>query len=116
MIANTVAIAASTAPGTTVFSGYLTNAGLTAAPSKIQISATQQISLGLPANQNVGATSAPAGTGNAISDILRSLAVVANSSTAISSNPRFFHLDAERFSDVELGQPDGCRGKAVRSA
>ena len=92
VIANTVAVASSTAPGTTVFSNYLTNAGRTATQSEVQVSPTQQISLDLPANQNVGAASDPSGTGSAISDILRGLAVVANSSTAISGNPDFATL------------------------
>ena len=92
VIANTIAIASSTAPGVTVFSSYLTNAGLTATPSNVQISPTQGISLDLQANRNTGATSDPSGTGSAVNDILRSLAVVANTSTAISGNPDFASL------------------------
>jgi flagellar hook-associated protein 3 FlgL len=88
VIANTVSIASSTAPGTTVFSGYLTGAGSTAASSQIQISPSQSVSLSFPANQNVGATSDTTTntTGSAVSDILRSLSVLSNlSGTQVST-------------------------------
>jgi flagellar hook-associated protein 3 FlgL len=98
VIANTVSIAASTAPGTTLFSSYLTTpspaGGLGATSSPVQISATQTVTLGLTANQNAGAVSDPsiAGTGSAINDILRSLAVMANSSDTTAANPDFATL------------------------
>ena len=84
VIANTVSIASSTAPGTTVFSSYLTGAGSTAAASQVQISPSHSVSLDIPANQNVGATSDPSTntTGSAISDILRGLSVLSNLSGA----------------------------------
>jgi flagellar hook-associated protein 3 FlgL len=94
IISNTVSIAASTASGTTIFSSYLTGAGASAgstAPVQVQIGPSESVTLDLPANQNVGAVSDPSidGTGNAISDIVRSLAVVANSSSSMVSNPDF---------------------------
>jgi flagellin-like hook-associated protein FlgL len=97
VIANTVSIAASTAAGTTIFSSYLTGAGATSgstAPVQVQIGPSQSVTLDLPANQNVGAVSDPSinGTGDAISDIMRSLAVVANSTSGMVSNPDFSTL------------------------
>jgi flagellar hook-associated protein 3 FlgL len=94
VIANTVGIAASTAAGTTVFSSYLAGAGTTAPPVTVAIGNSQHVTLDLPANSNVGAVSDPAinGTGNAISDIMRSLAVIANSTDSMSGNPDFATL------------------------
>ena len=94
VIANTVAIASSAAPGTTVFSAYLTGAGATANAVTVQISDFQQVILDLPANRNVGAVSEPAiaGTGNAMSDIIRSLSVIANATDAMTANPDFATL------------------------
>jgi flagellin-like hook-associated protein FlgL len=94
VIANTVAIAGSAAAGTTVFSNYLTGAGATAAPVTVQIANAEQVTLDLPANRNSGAVSDPAinGTGSAISDIMRSLAVVANSTDSMAGNPDFATL------------------------
>jgi flagellar hook-associated protein 3 FlgL len=98
VIANTVSIAASTAAGTTLFSSYLTTpspaGGLGATATPVQISATQTATIGLTANQNAGAVSDPSidGTGSAINDILRSLAVMANSSDTTSANPDFATL------------------------
>lgn len=91
VIANTVAIAQDTAPGTTIFSSYLTGAGAGAAPGTIQIGKSQKVSLDLPANRNTGATSNPSvsGTGSAMNDILRSLSVIANGTGAMASNPDF---------------------------
>jgi flagellar hook-associated protein 3 FlgL len=97
-ISNTVAIASSTTAGTTLFSSYLTTAapagGLGATANQIQISDTQTVALGMTANQNAGATSDPSinGTGSAINDILRSLAVLANSTTATASSAGFSTL------------------------
>ena len=94
VISNTVAIASSTTPGTTVFSNYLTGPGASAGAVTIQIAESERISLDLPANRNVGAVSDPAiaGTGNAISDIMRSLSVIANSTGAMAANPDFATL------------------------
>ena len=97
VISNTTSIAASTAPGTTIFSGYLTGAGATSGstnPVQVQIGPGQSVTLDLPANQNVGGVSDPSinGTGNAISDIVGSLAVIANSTSAMISNPDFSTL------------------------
>jgi flagellar hook-associated protein 3 FlgL len=94
VIANTVAIAASPTAGTTIFSAYLTGANASAAPGTIPIADNQQVSLDLPANRNAGAVSDPAiaGTGNAISDVMRSLAVLANSTGAMAANPDFTAL------------------------
>ena len=91
VIASTVAIAQDITPGTTIFSSYLTGAGAGAAPGTIQIGDSQKVSLDLPANRNVGATSDPSinGTGSAINDILRSLSVIANGTGAMASNPDF---------------------------
>lgn len=92
VIASTAAIASSTNPATSVFSAYLLGAG--AAPATITISDTESISLGLTANKNTGAISDPAiaGTGSAIGDILRGLAVVANTSGTLAANPDFSAL------------------------
>lgn len=89
VIANTVSIASSTAPGTTPFSRYLSGPGLTAATVTVEIASSQRVALDLPANRNVGAVSDPAisGTGNAISDIMRSLSVMANATGAMATNP-----------------------------
>ena len=94
VIATTVSVAASTAPGTTIFSNYLTGAGATAAPTKVQIGPSNSVVLDLPANRNVGAISALSinGTGSAINDVLRSLAVMANSTSSMASNPDFSTL------------------------
>jgi flagellar hook-associated protein 3 FlgL len=94
VIANTVGIAKSTAAGTTVFSSYLAGAGTTAPPVTVAIGDSQSVTLSLPANSNAGAVSDPAinGTGNAISDIMRSLAVIANSTDSMSGNPDFATL------------------------
>lgn len=91
VIANTVSAAASTAAGTTIFSSYLTGAGLSAAPATVKIGASNSVALDLPANQNVGVTSDPSinGTGSAMNDIIRGLAVMANSTGAMASNPDF---------------------------
>lgn len=98
IIANTVAIASDTSAGTTVFSAYLTVTGTTAPLGEVQIGDAERVSLDLPANRNAGAVSDPAGTGSAMSDILRSLAVVANSTPAMRANPDFGTLmrDAAR--------------------
>jgi len=100
VIANTVSIASSTAAGTTVFSAYLTGAGASAGAVTVQVSDFQRVTLDLPANRNVGAASdlAISGTGNAISDIMRSLAVIANTTGAMAANPDFTALmkDATR--------------------
>jgi flagellar hook-associated protein 3 FlgL len=94
VIAATVATAASTAAGTTIFSPYLAGTGSTASPVTVQIGPSNSVTLDLPANRNVGAVSDPSinGTGNAISDIMRSLAVMANSTTAMAGNPDFLTL------------------------
>jgi flagellar hook-associated protein 3 FlgL len=94
MIANTVAIASSTAAGTTIFSPYLAAVGTTATPVTVRIGPSDNVILDLPANRNVGAVSDPSinGTGSAISDIIRSLAVMANSTSAMASNPDFQKL------------------------
>jgi flagellar hook-associated protein 3 FlgL len=91
VIANTVGIAASTATGTTVFSSYLTGAGAAAPPVTVRVANSEQVTLDLPANRNVGGVSDPAihGTGSAIGDIMRSLAVVANSTGSMVGNPDF---------------------------
>jgi len=91
VIASTVAIAKD--PAASVFSTYLTSAAAATAPlATIQIGASNSVTLDLPANRNVGASSDPAGTGNAISDIMRSLAVVANSTGSMAGNPDFATL------------------------
>lgn len=94
VIANTVAIASSTAAGTTVYSSYLTGAGAneSANPQTVKIGDSQSVTLDLPANQNVGATSDPNGTGSAISDAMRALSVLANSNSDMASNPDFTTL------------------------
>lgn len=95
VIASTVAIASSTDPATSIFSSYLNGPGASAAPATVKVSDTQSVSLGVVANANVaGVISDPtiSGTGSAISDILRGLAVVANSSTTMASNPDFSAL------------------------
>src|ERR1700710_715274 len=91
VVAATVSAAASTAAGTTIFSSYLTGPGATAATTRVQIGPSESVTLDLPANRNVGAVSDPSinGTGSAISDIVRSLAVMANSTTAMANNPDF---------------------------
>ena len=60
----------------------------------IQISDSQSVTLALPANQNAGAVSDPSinGTGSAINDILRGLAVLANTSDTTAANPDFATL------------------------
>jgi flagellin-like hook-associated protein FlgL len=91
VIASTVAIAQD--PAASVFSTYLTSPAASTAPlATVQIADSNTVTLDLPANRNVGATSDPAGTGNAISDIMRSLAVVANSTGGMASNPDFATL------------------------
>ena len=95
VISNTVATASSTDPATSLFSAYLLSSGATATPAQVQVSDTQAVSLGMTANANLpGVVSDPsiAGTGSAMSDILRGLAVLANSTTAIASNPDFATL------------------------
>ena len=95
VIASTVATAGSTDPATSIFSSYLNGAGAGTATAKVQVSDTQSVTLGVIANRNVaGVTSDPAigGTGSAMSDILRGLAVLANSSAAMSANPDFAAL------------------------
>ena len=91
VIASTVSIASSTASGTTVFSAYLSSTAAGAALPSLQVSDFQRVVVDLPANRNVGAVSDPAiaGTGSAISDILRSLSVLANITGAMASNPDF---------------------------
>ena len=89
IIANTVTIAASTAAGTTIFSPYLTGATVPP-PTTVQIGDTERVSLDLLANRNSIPTTA--GAGGAINDILRSLAVVANSTAGMSANPDFATL------------------------
>ena len=100
IIARTVAIASDTSAGTTVFSSYLAGAGTAAPLGEVQVGDAERVSLDLPANRNAGAVSDPAinGTGSAVSDILRSLAVVANATPAIAANPDFKTLmrDAAR--------------------
>ena len=100
IIANTVAIAVDPTAGTTVFSAYLAVTSTTAPLGEVQIGDAERVSLDLPANRNAGAVSDPAinGTGSAMSDILRSLAVVANSTPAMRANPEFGTLmrDAAR--------------------
>jgi len=83
------AASVATTPPTNIFSNYLSLAGANAAIT-VQIGPSQSVSLGLPANQ-IGAPSAT-GTGNAISDVIRSLAVMANSTSAMASNPDFTTL------------------------
>lgn len=89
VIANTVSIASSTAAGTTPFSTYLIGPGLSAARVTVEVTQSQKIVLDLPANQNVGGNSnlAIGGTGNAVSDIMRALAVVANTTGPMAANP-----------------------------
>jgi flagellar hook-associated protein 3 FlgL len=91
VIANTKTIASDTTAGTTIFSSYLTGAGATATPAKLQVSDSQSVTLDLPANRNVGAVSDPSisGTGSAINDIIRALSVVANATGAMVANPDF---------------------------
>jgi flagellar hook-associated protein 3 FlgL len=90
VIANTVLSASPTAVGN-IFSTYLTGAGLSAAPVTVQVGPSDSITLDLPATKNVGAVSDPSihGTGNAISDIMRSLAVMASSTGGMATNPDF---------------------------
>ena len=98
IIASTVASAASNTSGTTVFSTYLsTNApsgGLNAAGRQIVIGDSQSVSLDYPASQNTNAVSDPTinGTGSATRDILGSLAVLANATTAMSTTTDFAAL------------------------
>jgi flagellin-like hook-associated protein FlgL len=76
----------------TIFSSYLTGAGANADPVQVQIGPSDSVTLDLPATQNVGAAANPSGTGSAITDILGSLAVIANSTSAMVSNPDFSTL------------------------
>jgi flagellar hook-associated protein 3 FlgL len=94
VIANTVAIAGDTSAGTSIFSSYLNSGAASSAAGTVQVSGSQQVTLNLPANQNVGAVSDPSinGTGSAINDILRGLSVLANATGAMASNPDFATL------------------------
>ena len=92
VIANTVAIAGNTAAGTTAFSAFLS--GPAVAMPTVTIGDNQQVSVSVPANRNAGAVSDPAihGTGSAMGDIMRSLAVLANSTGPMAGNPDFTTL------------------------
>ena len=94
VIANTVSIAKDTTAGTTIFSSYLAGPGATASPATIEVADGQRVSVDVSANRNAGVTSDPLikGTGSAISDILRSLSVIANSSDATAGSPGFSAL------------------------
>jgi flagellar hook-associated protein 3 FlgL len=77
----------------TIFSAYLTAAATNPVASpQIEIGPSEYVNLGLPATQNVGASADPSGTGSAITDILGSLAVIANSTTAMASSSNFVSL------------------------
>jgi flagellar hook-associated protein 3 FlgL len=77
----------------TIFSPYLTAAATTpVAPTQVEIGPSEYVTLALPATQNVGAAADPSHTGSAITDILGSLAVIANSTSAMISNPDFSTL------------------------
>ena len=72
-----------------MFSAYLSAAPAGAVLPALQVSDFQKVVVDLPANRNVGAVSDPAiaGTGSAISDILRSLSVLANTTGGMAANP-----------------------------
>jgi flagellar hook-associated protein 3 FlgL len=75
------------------FSAYLTAAVTTpVTPPQVEIGPSEYVTVGLPATQNVGAASDPSGTGSAITDILGSLAVIANSTSATASGSNFTTL------------------------
>lgn len=77
----------------TLFSPYLTAAATTpVAPTQVEVGPSEYVTLALPATQNVGAASDPSGTGSAITDILGSLAVIANSTSAMVSSSNFATL------------------------
>ena len=78
VIANTVAIAGSTAAGTTAFSASLS--GPAAAMPTVAIGDNQQGSVSVPANSG------------AMGDIMRGLAVLANSTGPMAANPDFATL------------------------
>lgn len=78
VIANTVAIAASAAAGTTVFSPYLGSGA--AAAAQVTIGDREQVSVSALANSG------------AIGDIVRGLTVLANSHGALAANPDFAAL------------------------
>ena len=66
-----------------IFSPYLTAAATNpVAPAQVEIGPSEYVTVGLPATQNVGAAADLSGTGSAITDILGSLAVIANRSRA----------------------------------
>jgi flagellin-like hook-associated protein FlgL len=58
----------------------------------VEIGPSEYVTVGLPATQNVGAAADPSGTGSAITDILGSLAVIANSTSAMVSSSSFTTL------------------------
>jgi flagellin-like hook-associated protein FlgL len=75
------------------FSSYLTAAATNpVTPPQVEIGPSEYVTVGLPATQNVGAASDPSGTGSAITDILGSLAVIANSTSAMASGANFTTL------------------------
>jgi len=90
IITNTVG-AASTATG--VFSSYLST-NTPVAVRQIAIGDSQTVSLDYPASQNTNAVSDPTiqGTGSATKDILGSLAVLANATTAMTTTAGFAAL------------------------
>jgi flagellin-like hook-associated protein FlgL len=91
VIANTVAIAKDGSAGTTVFSAYLSGAGGAAAAGTIEVADGQTVSLDVKANRMTGGSAQgnANGTGNAISDMMRSLSILANSTQAMAGNPDF---------------------------
>ena len=77
----------------TIFSPYLTAAATNpVAPTQVEIGPSEYVTLSLPATQNVGAAADPSGTGSAITDIMGSLAVIANSTSAMASSSNFTTL------------------------
>jgi flagellar hook-associated protein 3 FlgL len=79
----------------TIFSPYLTAAATTTTPvtpAQVEIGPSEYVTVALPATQNVGAAADPSGTGSAITDILGSLAVIANSTSAMASSSNFTTL------------------------
>jgi flagellar hook-associated protein 3 FlgL len=77
----------------TIFSPYLTAAATQpVTPPQVGIGPSEYVTVALPATQNVGAAADSSGTGSAITDILGSLAVIANSTSAMVSNPDFSTL------------------------
>lgn len=75
-----------------IFSAYLTTAATNknpVAPTQLQIGPSEYVTLDLPATQNVGAAPNPSGPGSAITDIMGSLAVIANSTSGMITSPNF---------------------------